>query len=105
MGWGWGIPKMHDFFCSNFLCRNFFEHYATLPFKHTTCFPFRLCPKLDQYEKEFFASEMWQQHYNEKTEPLLAEVEKALGLKYKLSKSFIPLFQTIISRIILVLLT
>lgn len=44
-----------------------------------------LCPKLNQYQKEFFASESWKQHYNEKTEPLLAEVEKALGLTYKLT--------------------
>lgn len=44
-----------------------------------------LCPKLNQYQKEFFASESWKQHYNEKTEPLLAEVEKALGLTNKLT--------------------
>ena len=60
---------------------------------HTTiiCL-FSLCPKLNQYREEFFASESWKQHYNEITEPLMAEVEKALGLTYKLSKSFIPFF-------------
>ena len=60
---------------------------------HTTiiCL-FSLCPKLNQYRKEFFASESWKQHYNEITEPLMAKVEKALGLTYKLSKSFINLF-------------
>ena len=60
---------------------------------HTTiiCL-FSLCPKLNQYRKEFFASESWKQHYNEITEPLMAKVEKALGLTYKLSKSFINHF-------------
>ncbi|CAH3125508.1 unnamed protein product [Porites lobata] len=44
-----------------------------------------LCPKLEQYEKEFFASDMWKKHYAETTAPLLAEVQKALGLKYTLT--------------------
>ncbi|XP_078357656.1 counting factor 60-like isoform X2 [Oculina patagonica] len=45
----------------------------------------RLCPKLDQYEREFFASDMWKKHYNEKTIPLLNEVQKALGLGFNLT--------------------
>ena len=48
---------------------------------------FRLCPKLGQYAREFDASPEWKKHYSEYTAPLLADVEGALGLKYKLSKS------------------
>lgn len=46
-----------------------------------------LCPKLEQYEREFVESDMWQKHYNEITKPLLDEVQKALGLDYNLSES------------------
>jgi len=42
---------------------------------------------LDQYEREFYASDMWKKHYKEQTVPLFAEVQEALGLKYNLSKS------------------
>lgn len=44
-----------------------------------------LCPKLGQYAREFDASPEWKKHYSEYTAPLLADVEGALGLKYKLT--------------------
>lgn len=46
----------------------------------------RLCPKLEQYEREFLETDMWQKHYNEQTKPLLNEVQRALGLEYNLSE-------------------
>ncbi|KAJ7383116.1 hypothetical protein OS493_030647 [Desmophyllum pertusum] len=45
----------------------------------------RVCPKLEQYEREFYATDMWQKHYNEQTKPLLIEVQQALGLEYNLT--------------------
>jgi len=45
----------------------------------------RLCPKLEQYQREFIESDMWQKHYNKITKPLLIEVQQALGLEYNLT--------------------